>query len=206
MARPGVPPAPCGFSSDSAMSGRVAIVLAAGHGTRFGGGKLAALLAGRPLLDHAVAAALAAPAERVIVVVRPGTKLPEDPRLELVELPSAALSETLRAGLAAAGPAEAALIFLGDMPVVPHDMAARLVAALGDSLAALPEFGGKPGHPVLLTRRGFALAHDLAGDEGLGRALRGREDVVRLEVEDEGVVLDVDTPEALARLETGTNP
>ena len=76
-------------------------------------------------------------------------------------------------------------------------------AALDTS--ALPEFGGKPGHPVLLDRRGFALADGLAGDEGLGRALRGRTDVVRLAVDDEGVVLDVDTPEALSRLEFGTN-
>lgn len=185
--------------------GLVAIVLAAGHGSRFGGGKLAATLAGRSLLDHAVTAALASPAERVIVVGRPGTVLPNDPRLSLIELSSAALSESLRAGLAAASEAEAALVFLGDMPRVPHDMAARLIAALGQDLAALPEFEGKPGHPVLIARRGFALADDLTGDEGLGRALRAREDVVRLAVEDEGVVLDVDTPEALARLELGTN-
>lgn len=185
--------------------GLVAIVLAAGHGSRFGGGKLAATLAGRSLLDHAVIAALASPAEQVIVVGRPGTVLPTEPRLSLIELPSAALSESLRAGLAAAGEAGAVLVFLGDMPRVPHDMAARLIAALGQDLAALPEFEGKPGHPVLLARRGFVLVDDLTGDEGLGRALRAREDVVRLAVEDEGVVLDVDTPEALARLELGTN-
>lgn len=188
------------------MSGLVAIVLAAGHGTRFGGGKLSANLAGRPLLHHAVAVALASPADRVIVVGRPGTCLPPDPRISLIELASAALSESLRIGLAAAGDAEGALIFLGDMPLVPHDMAARLIGALGENLAALPEFAGKPGHPVLLARRGFVLADALAGDEGLGRALRGREDVVRLAVEEEGVVLDVDTPEALALLDRPTNP
>lgn len=184
----------------------VAIVLAAGHGSRFGGGKLSAALGGRPLLDHAVAAALASPASQVIVVGRPGTALPADPRLALVELSSAALSDSLRAGLVAAGGAEAALIFLGDMPLVPHGMAARLIAALGEGLAALPEFGGRPGHPVLLARRGFALADALTGDEGLGRALRGRGDVVRLAVEEEGVVLDVDTRASLAELEQRTNP
>lgn len=187
------------------MTGLAAIVLAAGRGTRFGGEKLSALLAGRPLLDHAVAAALASGAERVIVVGRPGTTLSEHPRVSLVELSSAALSESLRAGLAAASRAEAALIYLGDMPLVPHDIAPRLIAALGDGLAALPEFDGRPGHPVLLARRGFSLADGLTGDEGLGRALRGRQDVVRLAVSDEGVVLDVDTLEALSRLEAGTN-
>lgn len=186
--------------------GLVAIVLAAGRGSRFGGGKLSAMLGGKPLLDHAVAAALASPAARVIVVGRPGTALGGDPRLLLVELPSAALSDSLRAGLAAAGGAEAALIFLGDMPLVPHGMAARLIAVLGEDLAVVPEFGGKPGHPVILARRGFVLADALTGDEGLGRALRGRDGVRRLAVDDEGVVLDVDTPAALARLEQRTNP
>ena len=188
------------------MNGKlVAIVLAAGRGERFGGGKLTALFRGRPLLHHALAAALAAPVERVVVVGRPQTGLPEDPRLSLVELASAALSDSLRAGLAAAGDADAALIFLGDMPQVPHGLAARLVAALGDGLAALPQYHGKPGHPVLLARRAFALAWALTGDEGLGRALRGRDDVLRLPVDDEGAVLDVDTPEALAELERRTN-
>jgi molybdenum cofactor cytidylyltransferase len=167
----------------------VAIVLAAGRGERFGGGKLAATLAGRPLLDHAMAGALASPAAEVIVVARPGTEVPADPRVHLVTLASAALSDSLRAGLAAAkgvkGEAAGALIFLGDMPLVPRDIGARLMAAIGEAPAALPEWRGKPGHPVLLARR-------------LGRALRGLAGVVRLQTEDEGVVLDVDRAEDLA--------
>jgi molybdenum cofactor cytidylyltransferase len=180
----------------------VAIVLAAGRGERFGGGKLAALLAGRPLLDHAVDLALASPAAEVIVVARPGTVAPPDPRIHLVTLSSAALSDSLQAGLAAAqdlvSEAAGALIFLGDMPLVPGDMGARLIAAIGEAPAALPEWRGKPGHPVLLARSAFALADGLVGDEGLGRALRGLAGVVRLPTGDEGVVLDVDRAEDLA--------
>jgi molybdenum cofactor cytidylyltransferase len=175
-----------------------AIVLAAGRGDRFGGGKLAAPLAGRPLLDHAVAIALASPVERVIVVTRAATPLPADPRVHPVSLASAALSDSLRAGLVAVGDVDGALIFLGDMPLVPAEMAARLVAAIGAAPAALPDHQGKPGHPVLLARRAFALADGLTGDEGLGRLLRGLAGVVRLPVEDEGVVLDVDRPADLA--------
>jgi molybdenum cofactor cytidylyltransferase len=178
----------------------VAIVLAAGRGERFGGGKLAAPLAGRPLLDHAVHVALASPATEVIVVGRPGTPVPADPRVRLVALESAALSDSLRAGLAAAGAAAGAFIFLGDMPLVPPDMAARLARALGGASAALPQWRGRPGHPVLLARNAFALVDGLTGDEGLGRALRGLAGVVRLPVEEEGVVLDVDHPEDLAAI------
>jgi molybdenum cofactor cytidylyltransferase len=175
-----------------------AIVLAAGRGERFGGGKLAAPLAGTPLLDHAVQAALASPAEQVIVVARPGTVVSSAPRVRLVVLESAALSDSLRAGLAAAGPVAGAFIFLGDMPLVPPGMAAQLAAAIGEGPAAVPEWHGKPGHPVLLAEAAFALAGRLSGDEGLGRALKGLAGVIRLPVTDQGVVLDVDRVEDLA--------
>ncbi len=182
----------------------VAIVLAAGRGERFAkgdvGGKLAALLAGRPVLDHAVAVALAAPVTEVIVVGRPGTAVPADPRVRLITLESAALSDSLRAGLAAVRNASGAFIFLGDMPLVPIGLAARLVAAIGEAPAALPEWRGRPGHPVLLARDAFALADGLTGDEGLGRALRGLAGVVRVASDDEGVVLDIDRPEDLAAI------
>ena len=79
-------------------------------------------------------------------------------------------------------------------------MAARLVEAIGDGLAALPTWEGRPGHPVLLSRRAFALVDGLEGDEGLGRVLRGRSDVVRLPVAEEGVVLDVDSVADLAEI------
>jgi len=184
----------------------VAIVLAAGRGARFGGGKMAAPLGGRALLDHAVGTALASPAERVIVVGRPGTRVAEDPRVRLLTLDSAALSDSLRAGLAAAGDAAGAFIFLGDMPLVPPDMAERLLAAIGEAPAALPLWQGKPGHPVLLARAAFSLADGLTGDEGLGRALRNLPGVVRLPVDEEGVVLDVDRAEDLAAMARRIGP
>jgi molybdenum cofactor cytidylyltransferase len=173
----------------------VAIVLAAGRGSRFGGDKLAAKLNGRSLLDHAVAAACAAPVERVLVVTRPGATISDHPRVERVETWSEALSDTLRAGLAVASThaAEGAFIFLGDMPLVPPSLAAALAEAIGPSLAAMPVRDGAPGHPVLISRAAFSLVDDLSGDEGLGRVLRNRNDVVSLETSDPGALFDVDT-------------
>lgn len=183
-----------------------AIVLAAGKGERFGGDKLAAPLGRRRLIDHAVEIALSSPVERVIVVTRQGTEIVEDPRVSRIELSSVVLSDSLRAGLAAAGDLDGAFIFLGDMPLVPPEMAARLILAIGTAPAALPTWQGKQGHPVLLTRGAFALADGLTGDEGLGRALRGRGDVVRLPVADEGVVHDIDRPEDLAAIARKIGP
>jgi len=178
-----------------------AIVLAAGRGERFGGNKLQALLNGRSLLEHAIGLALAAPVETVVVVTRPGTVLPDEPRLRAVELPSACLSESLRAGLAHTGDPDGAFIFLGDMPLIPQGTAEALAAAIGSAVAAFPMHGDVPGHPLLLARRGFALADELVGDEGIGRMLRARDDVVRLPTTDCGVIADVDTKSALAALQ-----
>lgn len=184
-----------------------AIVLAAGRARRFGADKLLQDFDGAPILAHALKAARAAPAARVIIVKRPGAELDRlcraeaarDPRIEIIEIDSDALSQSLRAGLAAAQ--GGAFVFLGDMPLIPPGMAALLADRIGDALAAAPVFAGRPGHPVLLSARAAALAEGLGGDQGLGALLRARADeVVLVETQDEGVVRDIDTAADLQRL------
>ncbi|MYL98676.1 NTP transferase domain-containing protein [Novosphingobium sp. FGD1] len=180
----------------------VSIVLAAGRATRFGSDKLRAVLGGEPLLFHAIRAARAAPVARVIVVTRPGLAVGEwdgAPPVETVSLESAALSDTLKAGIAAAGGASGAFVFLGDMPRVPHGVAARLAACLGPAYAAMPCHGGRPGHPVLLSACAFQDIAGLTGDEGAGRLLRRRDDVVLDPCADPAIHFDVDRPEDLRR-------
>ncbi|MFD2135480.1 NTP transferase domain-containing protein [Novosphingobium resinovorum] len=125
----------------------VALVLAAGHSTRFGSDKLSARLDGEPLLHHAIRTARAAPVERVIVVARPGLdtgEWPGTPAVETLRLESYALSETLKVSIAAAGEAKAAFVFLGDMPRIPAEVAPTLAAAIGDAYAAMPCHGASP--------------------------------------------------------------
>ncbi|WP_067736789.1 nucleotidyltransferase family protein [Novosphingobium naphthalenivorans] len=180
-----------------------AVVLAAGHATRFGSDKLSAPLDGEPLLFHAIRAARAAPVSRVIVVARPGLDVgtwPDAPPVEVLRLDSPALAESLKTGMAAAGGADGAFVFLGDMPAVPHGEAARLARLLGTAYAALPRHSGRPGHPVLLSARAFADIATLTGDEGAGRLLRTRGDVVFDDCPDPAIHFDVDRPEDLARL------
>lgn len=180
----------------------VAVVLAAGRATRFGSDKLAALLDGEPLLFHAIRAARAAPVRRVIVVARPGLDTGNwdgDPPVEAIRLASAALSESLAHGIAAARGAEGAFVFLGDMPAVPHDEAGRLARLIGGAYAALPRHDGRPGHPVLLSARAFADIAQLTGDEGAGRLLRARDDVVFRDSPDPAIHFDVDRPEDLGK-------
>ena len=197
------------------MSGRApeprlaAVVLAAGSSRRFGANKLLELFQGEPLVVHAIRAACAAPVERIVVVKQPNAEVTRhcraiadaDPRVELIALESAFLSESLRAGLQAVTDADGVFVFLGDMPLTPPHLAARLADKLGDRFAAVPTCQGRPGHPVLLSARAAALAQHLSGDQGAGALLRRlASDVAHFETHDDRVIFDVDTREDYERL------
>lgn len=180
-----------------------AVVLAAGSASRFGSDKLSAEFEGKPLVWHAIRAARAAPVERVVVIRRPGLDVgtwPGEPEVEIVDLKSDALSDSLKAGIGAVGDCDGAFIFLGDMPLIPHGIAERLAGIIGENFAALPSHDGLPGHPVLLSAEAFPEIARLQGDEGAGKLIRSREDVIFDECPDSLIHRDVDRPEDLALL------
>ena len=181
-----------------------ALVLAAGAARRFGGDKLAAPFRGEPLLHHAIRAARAAPVTRVIVVCSDRVEVgdwPGSPAVEAVRIGSTALSESLQAGVAAAGDVAGLYVFLGDMPLIPHDVAHRLATSIDGRFAVVPRHAGKNGHPVLLSAQAFPEIARLTGDEGAGRLLKQRDDVAFVAVANDGILLDVDRAEDLARLQ-----
>jgi molybdenum cofactor cytidylyltransferase len=178
-----------------------ALVLAAGSATRFGSDKLSAPFRGEPLVHHAIRAARAAPVSRVVIVAHPALSIgtwPDAAEIEVLPLASTALSSSLRNGIAAVRECDGAFVFLGDVPLVPHDLAARLAERIGQAYAAVPHHAGKPGHPVLLSARAFADVMTLSGDEGAGRLLRGRDDVVIEDCADPCIRFDIDRPADLA--------
>lgn len=182
---------------------RVAVVLAAGAARRFGSDKLSASFRGEPLFVHALRAACAAPVDRVILVAHPALQIdvqPDGPRLEVVRVNTTALSNSLRAGIAVAGEVDGVFVFLGDMPLVPHDVAPKLADRIGAGYAALPRHQSELGHPVLLSARALRDMAALTGDAGAGKLLRSRDDVVLVDVDDAAVLADVDRPGDLARL------
>src|SRR5689334_1490780 len=102
-----------------------AVVLAAGAATRFGGGKLLATIAGRPMLQHVLDAVAAAGLSEVVVVLGSDAATVEaaiDWRAECRVVnpsPEDGLSSSLRVGFEAVPPAtEAVLIALGDQPLM----------------------------------------------------------------------------------------
>ncbi len=186
------------------VGGYHAIVLAAGAGSRFGGGKMLASWEGRPLVRAATGIALSAPVDTVTVVVggdadRIAAALSDvaDLRLRVVHAADwrTGLSASLRAGIAAL-PADArgALVFLGDMPRVPPTSGAALLAALdAGAPAATVSVEGKPAHPVALSARLFSGVAALTGDRGARVLLAGIDGVVDLPSEDAGATFDVDS-------------
>ena len=187
-----------------------AVVLAAGSGSRFGGGKLLASWGAGLLLEGALAAAFAAPVRSVTVVIGADAEAVAaaarsfDPRVLVVHAPDHAegMGASLRAGIASLPPdAAGAFIFLGDMPRVPTAILRRMAEALaGGAAAAAPVFEGRRGNPVLLSRALFpdllALTGD-AGARGVLQALGGR--LALVESPDDGVLFDVDRPGDLNR-------
>ena len=186
-----------------------AVVLAAGAGSRFGGGKLLAGLDGRPILGHVVDAARDAGLDPIVVVE------PPDGSLARVDLgaarripnphPEEGLASSVRIGLRGLldDEVDAAVILPGDQPRVRPATIRALLAA-----AAEPPFtpfivarhaGDRTPNPVLARRSIWRLADELAGDRGFGPVLGAHPELVR-EVPIAGSNPDVDTRGDLERL------
>lgn len=186
------------------VKGYDAIVLAAGAARRYGSPKQLVDWRGEPLVLAAVDAALAAPVDRVIVVlgahapaVEAAIKTRACARLHWVVAADwqDGLSASLRAGIDRL-PRESrgALIFLGDMPLIPLHLPWRVTAALSRGARAVqPLHAGAPAHPVGLSAALYYEVRGLTGDAGAGSLLRARRDVVRLACAEAGAVFDIDT-------------
>ena len=188
--------------------GTHAIVLAAGAGRRFGGGKLCSQFRGRPLVTWAVEAALATRVAGVTVVLgadadRVGMALSafQDERLRTVTCPewNDGLSRSLICGLESLPPdARAVLLFLGDMPNVSSGLADQLLGAvLSGAPAAMPVCEGLPAHPVAIASGLFPGLHGLAGDKGARSFLRDVSGAVQIQTDDCASLFDVDRREDL---------
>ncbi|HSU04094.1 MAG TPA: NTP transferase domain-containing protein, partial [Acetobacteraceae bacterium] len=121
------------------------------------------------------------------------------------------LSASLKAGIAAVpSDSAAAIVCLGDMPLVNGRMIDRLLDAYDRDegrLIVLPTFRGKQGNPMLWDRRFFPEIMQVTGDSG-ARFLLGRhmEHVAEVEMADDAVVRDFDTADALGTLPERIRP
>ncbi len=192
----------------------VAIVLAAGLGQRMGGNKMLADFDGRPMLSATLNNVLTSDVDEVVVVTGYAREKVEalihGERIRAVHNPDyeTGMASSLRVGVQAAGAADAIVVCLGDMPRVSGTVIDRLIAAFNPTehrSIIVPTHRGQFGNPVLWGAEHFARLSSLSGDKG-ARMLVGELKSEATEVEaDEGVLMDADTPEALAALRSTAN-
>jgi molybdenum cofactor cytidylyltransferase len=179
------------------------VVLAAGAGTRFGGAKQLADLDGRPLLQHAVDVACAAPElDRVVVVLGAragdvrGALAPGRAEVVVCDGWEEGLAASLRCGVDAVAGASWVVVTLGDEPALPVEAIALVVeaalAAPAEVAAVRATWNGRPGHPVALRGDTAARTRDVRGDVGARAVLEGLP-VLEVECGDLGAPIDVDT-------------
>ncbi|MGF6771602.1 molybdenum cofactor cytidylyltransferase [Paraburkholderia sp. GAS199] len=186
------------------------VLLAAGFGSRFDPeglhNKLLARMPDGTPVAHEAAHRLLRVVTRVLAVVRPGSdalaRLLNDAGCDVVFTADAerGMGASLAAGIEASDEAEGWIVALADMPRIEIASIEAVARSLdgGASLVA-PFYQGQRGHPV-----GFGIAHrdallTLDGDTG-ARSLLMSQQVTRLDVDDPGILRDVDTPDDLRKL------
>lgn len=183
------------------------ILLAAGQSSRFGSHKLMAQLQGEHVGLLSARLLLAAGVDTLTVVTRA-----QDTALQqlytragftclICDNASAGMSASLQAGLDANRDAPAWLIALADMPFVRADSVRQLLQALrrGEKIVQ-PTCRGRAGNPVGFHNCYLRELMALSGDRGARQLLqRHRGSICLLEVDDPGVLQDIDRPEDLSR-------
>ena len=196
----------------------VGVLLAAGRGERFGGGKLLARARSDPKLPADARAGsegavppleavgvlacrnLQAVVPEVVAVVRP-----DDGALaaalsaagaRIVRCANAddGMGASLACGVRSTKDATGWIVALGDMPWIEPATIARVVAAIADgAVVAAPFYDGRRGHPVGFGAACFARLAALTGDDGAKSVVVScGDDLVRIDVDDAGTLRDVD--------------
>jgi len=194
------------------------IVLAAGRGSRFLGShhKLAQALGPSTVLGTTLRHAIETHLPVVVVTTEPLADLARRSvaARDVVVLPEVAgeridpppssssqlalgMGYSIAAGVSARPDAMGWLILPGDMPIVQAATLRAVAEQLGQHPVVYAQYHGRRGHPVAFASELYSELTGLRGDEG-ARRLVARYPAFGLEVDDAGVLIDVDTEADLA--------
>jgi molybdenum cofactor cytidylyltransferase len=174
------------------MPSPVVLVLASGKGERFvasggTGSKLRALVAGRPVLEHTLAAVRA-------------SGLP----WHLEDAGHPGMGDSIAAAVAATPEAGGWLVLPGDLPLVAPESLRAVADALASHAVVMPSHQGVRGHPVGFRaecRRDLLAVAGADGAAAVVRNFAAMGQVFQLPLDDPGIVTDIDTVDDLARAE-----
>ncbi len=196
---------------------RIAVILlAAGASSRMRGrDKLLEKVQGLPLLRHVANAAHNSVAKEMIVVL--GAQA--DARQKVLDaLPvryalnkdwETGMGSSIRSGIAdVSTDTDAVLILLGDMPEVSTSLIDALITAFdsqqGKDIVRPISASGPFGNPILFGKRHFPALMALTGDSGAKPIIAAHSNsVLDIPTQSDGVLIDLDTPEAWAAWRAG---
>lgn len=192
------------------------IVLAAGKGSRFEGKdhKLSQRLGTATVLGTTLRHAIASRLEVVVVTTEPFADLARRSiaARDVVVLPEVGSDDaaplgmgySIAAGVGACADASGWLILPGDMPLVEPSTLQAVARHLEHHPIVYAQYKGRRGHPVGFATELYSELVRLTGDEG-ARRLVARYPAFGLELDDPGVLVDVDTQADLERLRSTEN-
>lgn len=189
------------------------IVLAAGTGSRFAapGHKLTQRLGSSSVLGSTLRHALATQLPVVVVTTEAladGARRHVASR-DVVVLPVVGtpgpqplgMGFSIAAGVSARPDATGWLVLPGDMPLIRTATMLAVAEALEQHPVAYAQYRGRRGHPVGFAAELYSELATLTGDEG-ARRLVARYPAHGVDVDDPGVLIDVDTEADLERVRT----
>ena len=201
------------MADDSLVHSVAGLVLAVGISQRFGSDKRQASVSGETKLLPASLAVPCAVLSEVFVVLRADNdpdRLNLPAKVQRVHSKQSALGmgHNLASGiqwLLEHSQADAIAVFLGDMSWLRETRLRHLLTEAGETQIVLPFFFGKHGHPVIFGRKFWPELHQLQGDSGWREIIRRHTQSLQIvELDDIGLVCDVDTPRALINVTVGS--
>lgn len=181
-----------------------AVILAAGAGSRLGGVAKALLMHGDETYLARIAriAKQAGASNLVVVIGRPHGPAVGATARELGlgtvvnPLPERGMASSVALGFGAISEydLDAAWLWPVDHPGVELATLQTLIAAMAAHEVAQPRFGGRGGHPPLIAKAIWPRLAGCGNLQGGARTVIAASDVIKVEVQDTGVVRDVDTP------------
>jgi molybdenum cofactor cytidylyltransferase len=180
------------------------IVLAAGLGRRFDATshKLEQMLGSATVLSSSLTRVMSSGLPLIVVTTE---RLAESvqalvARRDMVvvagDAPGSGMGLSIAAGVQARPQAEGWLVMPADMPLVRATTLQAVARAIREHPIAFAQHQGRKGHPVGFSAELYSELSRLTGDEGARRVV-ARYPAMPVEVDDPGVLLDIDTTDDL---------
>lgn len=186
-----------------------ALLLAAGESRRMGKPKLLLPFGQKTIVEHIVDNILQSKADKILVVLGSHreeifSKILDRPVLPVVNhrYKQGMLSSIQTGFEALPKDTAAALVCLGDQPLIPHTVIDRLIASYERTQKGivLPVYKKKRGHPILIDIKYKQEVLNLSPDTGLKALVHNHpQDVQEVVVDTPHILKDIDKPEDYAR-------